>query len=77
MSIRKICKDFGENPSCQQWADDRFTMDWTALGAPPMFWCAHCGARAHAISEAIEDGCRQSDTFAQRLSAAISRHEAS
>ena len=72
----KICRDYGDRPDCLKVADERYTMDFSDLGQPPIYWCAKCGPEAQAINEALNKALDTRPGFAKELEAAISKVEA-
>lgn len=69
----KICKDHGDREGCLGEADERFTMDFSDIGEPPIHWCAHCGPEAHMMSEALGLAFKTRPGFAAELEAAINK----
>ena len=69
------CKDFGDNPDCLETVDPTYTMDWSDIGEPPMYFCSHCGKIAESMNDAIENAFRTRLGFAKELEAAIKNEE--
>lgn len=71
------CHDAGERPGCLIEADERFTMRFDDLGAPPLHWCSHCGPEAHAMNAALMEAfATRGPEFTAEMTAAIEKAEA-
>jgi len=69
----KLCRDYGDRPGCLGAADERYTMDFTDVepGAY-LYWCAHCGPDAHALSAALCNALKtRGPEFAEEFDAAV------
>jgi hypothetical protein len=68
----RICRDYGDRPGCKRDADERYTMRFDDIGEQPIYWCAHCGPDAHAISAALDHALKtRGPQFAAEVDAAI------
>lgn len=66
------CKDYGDNPACLRWADDRYTMDYTDVeGGAFIYWCANCGPVAHMMEQAINEAVVTRPGFVAEFAAAL------
>lgn len=36
--MKELCKDFGDRPGCLREADPQYTMDFSDIGKPPIFF---------------------------------------
>ena len=75
----KYCHDHSETDSrhgCEGVADLRYTMYFDNIGQPPIYWCAHCGADAHKINEAIQKAVKErGPEFIKEFGRAIKKAE--
>ena len=52
----KECRDWVDRrPGCLRVADARYTMDFSSIGQPPIYWCEYCGAEAQAMDSALTE----------------------
>ena len=73
---KKMCRDFGDRPGCLGEANERFTMRFDDISEEPLYWCAHCGADAIAMSDALNNALNtRGFAFAKKLSAAMDEVE--
>ncbi len=51
----KYCNDYGDAPGCLGTPDERYTMDFSDIGQPPILWCSFCGPRAKEFERLISE----------------------
>jgi hypothetical protein len=71
-----LCNDYGDSPTCEREADERYTMDYTDIGEGYIYWCARCGQVAHAMNEALVEAMRTRPGFIEELREAIEHAKA-
>ncbi len=72
-----ICKNAHEPgcPQCLGTADLRYTMDFSDIGKPPLYWCSVCGPVEHEMKKLIESALDTRPGFAEELEKAIDEIE--
>jgi hypothetical protein len=71
MPEEKLCRDYADRPGCLRVADERYTMDFSDIGKPPIYWCSRCGPEAHAVDAAIDKAIKERPGFAKEFEEAI------
>lgn len=73
--MSEYCRDFGR-PGCLGAADERYTMRFDDIGEPPIHWCAHCGAEAAQINDALTKAFQTGgEAFLDKFEAALDEAE--
>ena len=72
-----MCKNHGDPDAidCVGFADDRYTMDFSDIGLPPIFWCSVCGPEAHELEASIMIAFETRPGFAEEFERAIEKAE--
>lgn len=74
MNYCQDCDDpDGPPEGCGIIADPEYTMDFSDIGKPPIFWCTNCGKRAKAMNELLQEAFKKDATFAGRLKKEIDK----
>jgi hypothetical protein len=67
--FRMKCHDCGAE------SDPAYTMDFSDIGMPPIYWCTPCGKLAQAMNDLLTVKLNQDPNFKSKFARAVSEAE--